>query len=530
MSDSRSTRVVLVSALVAVLVAGLLTAIGILGFPSTANANEQLFLEASQDVGENPFAPATGTKNPVSRPGGDPGSGVNLESAECDPAALVASLTGDASLAAAWTAALNSDPSLTWSGGSSVRPDQVEAYIAELTSQVLAKDIRVTNFQYKSGAPTSVQSVLQTGSSVMVDQAGVVRVRCKCGNPLIPMKRLTAKPVYQGTPWDGFVDIDIIIITKCDDDEYYDEDDDRCRPIDCDEGYYYDGRACRPIDCDDDERYQDGHCRPIYCDDDEFADDGRCFPKECDEDEYWDGKECWPIECDGGQIRVGKDCQDPCDPGYSFDGNECTKDDCPDGEVETDLGCMPECEDGVQQVSTCVAPAPAQPPTCTDANADTPECRMMTAQAQRSALQQACATTPDAPECIAGSGTPPDCAVTPLPVGCVPPDCAVTPLPAGCVPPDCAVTPLPAGCEQAPPVTPTVDCTAIPINPACAIDCVTYPYPQDPRCEPPVTTPPNGETTTPPNGEEQGQTEGEQNGDSTEEETEGDDEVSGDNG
>src|SRR5215218_5196268 len=125
MSDSRNTRVVLVSAIVAVLVAGLLTAIGFLTFPSTANADEQLYLEASQDVGANPFVPAAGTKNPVSRPGGGAAPGVNLDSTQCDPAALVASLKGDARLAAAWTDALNSDPSLAWSGGNKVRPDQV---------------------------------------------------------------------------------------------------------------------------------------------------------------------------------------------------------------------------------------------------------------------------------------------------------------------------------------------------------------------------------------------------------------------
>lgn len=167
MSDSRTTRVVLISAIVAVLVAGLLTAIGIVGFTSTASANEKLYLEAVEDVGSNPFAPATGTKNPVSRPGAEPG--VSVDSVACDPAALVATLEADISLATAWTDALNSDPTLTWSGGNKVRPDQVRAYIAELTPQVLSKDVRVTNYQYTRGAPTSVQSVLQTGSSVMVD-------------------------------------------------------------------------------------------------------------------------------------------------------------------------------------------------------------------------------------------------------------------------------------------------------------------------------------------------------------------------
>jgi uncharacterized SAM-binding protein YcdF (DUF218 family) len=65
MSDSRSTRVVLVSAIVAVLVAGFLTAVGFLVLPSAANADEKLYLEAAQDVGSNPFVPSAGSKVPV---------------------------------------------------------------------------------------------------------------------------------------------------------------------------------------------------------------------------------------------------------------------------------------------------------------------------------------------------------------------------------------------------------------------------------------------------------------------------------
>lgn len=314
MSNNRGARIAVVSALVGVLVAGLVIAAGFLVNVGPASASEQVFLEAVNEVGANPFVPAAGPKSPVSRPNGAPG--VMTESAACDAAALVSSLQSDARLASAWTEALNSDDTLRWSGGNTVRPDQVGAYIAELTPQVLGKDVRVTNFQYTKGSPTSVQSVLQGGSSVMVDKAGVVRVRCKCGNPLTPMKRLTAKPVYQGTPWVGFVDIDIIVISKksCDDDEYWNGR--QCHDVDCEDGRYFDGDRCRPVECDDDEDLRDGYCRPEKCDEDDgkFYEGRGCRPVECDEEgERFDGNECRRVECPDEKVRVEKDCVDPDD-------------------------------------------------------------------------------------------------------------------------------------------------------------------------------------------------------------------------
>jgi beta-lactam-binding protein with PASTA domain len=86
--------------------------------------------------------------------------------------------------AAAFCAALNSDSTLSWSGGNKVTVDQLPAYFEELTPVMLIHDTLVTNHGYKNGRATPRKAVLQAGQMVLVDSHGVPRVRCECGNPL----------------------------------------------------------------------------------------------------------------------------------------------------------------------------------------------------------------------------------------------------------------------------------------------------------------------------------------------------------
>lgn len=115
--------------------------------------------------------------------------------------------------AAAFCAALNSDPTLLWGGGDKVEPAQLPDYFAELTPLMLIHDTRVTNHGFRDGKPTPRQAVLQKGQMVLVDAYGVPRVRCECGNPLIPPKPVTTAPVYTGPKWSDF-DPTIIIVVE----------------------------------------------------------------------------------------------------------------------------------------------------------------------------------------------------------------------------------------------------------------------------------------------------------------------------
>lgn len=114
--------------------------------------------------------------------------------------------------AAAFCAALNSDPTFKWSGGTQIQPSQLRDYFAELTPLMLTRDTRVTNNGYRDGRATPRQSVLQKGQMVLVDQYGVPRVRCECGNPLTPPQPVKKSPTYTGRQWPDFDSTTIVVI------------------------------------------------------------------------------------------------------------------------------------------------------------------------------------------------------------------------------------------------------------------------------------------------------------------------------
>ncbi|MBN1321109.1 MAG: DUF4339 domain-containing protein [Thermoleophilia bacterium] len=131
-----------------------------------------------------------------------------------DKEGQLAFLAANPDKAAAFCAALNADPNLRWSGGTQVTPEQLPAYFAELTPMQLTRDTRVTNHGYRDGKPTPRQSVLQAGQLVLVDQYGVPRVRCECGNPLTPPKPVRGTPTYTGPRWPGFDPTTVIVIQQ----------------------------------------------------------------------------------------------------------------------------------------------------------------------------------------------------------------------------------------------------------------------------------------------------------------------------
>ncbi|MFJ7957045.1 DUF6777 domain-containing protein [Streptomyces sp. NPDC096319] len=88
----------------------------------------------------------------------------------------------------------------------------VADWLRGLTPVALRADTRVTDHGYREGRAAAYQAVLQTGTSVLVDQYGSPRVRCACGNPL---RSPATDPggVHQGEPWDGF-DPDRVIVVR----------------------------------------------------------------------------------------------------------------------------------------------------------------------------------------------------------------------------------------------------------------------------------------------------------------------------
>ncbi len=109
----------------------------------------------------------------------------------CDPAKLVDFLAGNPAKATAWASVLG------------ISTSQIKSYVAGLTPVVLVQDTVVGNHGYRHGRATYETSVLQAGTSVMVDSSGVPRVKCNCGNPLTSPQVLS--PAHTtGTPWTGY--------------------------------------------------------------------------------------------------------------------------------------------------------------------------------------------------------------------------------------------------------------------------------------------------------------------------------------
>ncbi|MEU2158484.1 DUF6777 domain-containing protein [Streptomyces sp. NPDC019396] len=93
-----------------------------------------------------------------------------------------------------------------------IQPTAVAGYLRSMTSLRLRLDTRVTNHGYQDGKATSYQAVLQAGTAVLVDDRGVPRVRCACGNPLTPPVEVQRAVKRTGKTWSGFDQARVVIV------------------------------------------------------------------------------------------------------------------------------------------------------------------------------------------------------------------------------------------------------------------------------------------------------------------------------
>ena len=110
----------------------------------------------------------------------------------CDADALVAFLDD------------NPEKAEAWADAQGIEPDQIAQFVDTLTPVVLREDTRVTNNGFTDGEATPFQAVLQAGTAVLVDDLGVPRVRCACGNPLSEAESTEDAPEFSGESWDSF--------------------------------------------------------------------------------------------------------------------------------------------------------------------------------------------------------------------------------------------------------------------------------------------------------------------------------------
>ncbi|WP_053682429.1 DUF6777 domain-containing protein [Streptomyces sp. WM4235] len=197
----------------------LATACGTTEEPRAAAAgpeSQEVHLQPVGTAGPDPFtnSSATAESAPVQPPlPNASGQGIRTVNAatpglyggtqrlgSCDVEQQVGFLTGDDAKAGAFARA------------SGIEQARLPEYLRGLTPVVLRADARVTSHGLRDGREKSFQSVLQAGTAVLVDNHGMPRVRCACGNPLGAPRAPKGSPVLKGDAWNGYQANQVIVI------------------------------------------------------------------------------------------------------------------------------------------------------------------------------------------------------------------------------------------------------------------------------------------------------------------------------
>src|SRR6056300_1694033 len=88
----------------------------------------------------------------------------------------------------------NPAKAVAWAGVQGIDPGQIDAYLDSLNPAFLAQDVQLTMYGFRGGQAYGYQAVLQAGTAVLVDDQGIPRARCACGNPLVPEDQPEAPP------------------------------------------------------------------------------------------------------------------------------------------------------------------------------------------------------------------------------------------------------------------------------------------------------------------------------------------------
>ncbi|MGW1888056.1 DUF6777 domain-containing protein, partial [Streptomyces sp. NPDC001970] len=172
----------------------------------------EVVLQSTLAAGSDPFTPSTATAaeashaatSDTSRGGGNgtgtlevdgshPGLyGGTQHVASCDVEKQITFLVQNSGKGTAFAAVLG------------IQRSDIPAYLRSLLPARLTWDTRVTNHGYKNQEATSYQAILQAGTAVLIDDRGVPRVRCACGNPLTPPAEMEGEQKFTGEKWSSF--------------------------------------------------------------------------------------------------------------------------------------------------------------------------------------------------------------------------------------------------------------------------------------------------------------------------------------
>ncbi|MGW2597413.1 DUF6777 domain-containing protein [Streptomyces klenkii] len=203
---------------VALLAGALVAAAALVVFFLRPEGGGEVFLQAASAHGNDPFtastAKDTGTKEasaPVTPSeggtrtyqGSTPGLyGGTQNAASCDVERQIRYLNDDQTKSRAFASAAG------------IQQGEIPGYLRGLTPLQLRSDTRVTNHGYKDGSATTFQSVLQAGTAVLVDNRGLPRVRCACGNPLGPPVAAKGSTKTKGQSWSAYKSSNVVAVTQ----------------------------------------------------------------------------------------------------------------------------------------------------------------------------------------------------------------------------------------------------------------------------------------------------------------------------
>ncbi|MER7564422.1 DUF6777 domain-containing protein [Streptomyces sp. NPDC097941] len=190
------------------------------GGSTAAGGNGEVFLQAAAKTGPDPFTESTAKDSTV------PPVSATPTGSSSEPANAVRGVDGAAPGLYGGTRnvsscdiekqvkALGADPAKNsvFASVAGVQPSGVPAFLRSLTPVQLRMDTRVTNHGYRDGAATSYQAVLQAGTAVLVDDRGVPRTRCACGNPLTPPVAQQSTPKPTGDSWASYHPSNVVVV------------------------------------------------------------------------------------------------------------------------------------------------------------------------------------------------------------------------------------------------------------------------------------------------------------------------------
>ncbi len=223
MSDNQKLGIILSGVGVLVVIALIVFLVARDDGGGSDEAGGEIFLEPIASEGDDPFTdsvsnpdnsepdidPADGDQDDdatlelSSSSGAEPGLyGGTRDQSSCDRGQLVAFLEDNPDKASAWAGVVN------------ISPSDIPDYVDGLTPVQLRADTRVTNHGFRNGSATVIQSVLQAGTAVLVDDFGVPRVRCACGNPLLEPVAAQRAPTYRGDPWPAYSPANVTVIQE----------------------------------------------------------------------------------------------------------------------------------------------------------------------------------------------------------------------------------------------------------------------------------------------------------------------------